>query len=76
MVLDLRKHNGMKKQPFDDKRIQERIETRVSGKLRIALHLYMEDNETTASEALRDGLRAIGQKYFAEIKAGRRPKNN
>lgn len=63
----------MKKQPFDDKRIYERIETRLRGKLRTALHLYMEDNECSASEAMRDGIRVLCRKQLDEIKTGRKP---
>jgi hypothetical protein len=63
----------MKKRPFTKSAIPERLSTQLQGKLRTALYLYMEDNETTAAETLKDGVRVLCHKQLEDIRKGRTP---
>ncbi len=64
---------GVKKGAFKPSPFPERIETKLKGNLRTALYLYMEDNETTASETLKGGIRVLCRRQLDEIKQGRKP---
>lgn len=64
---------GKPKKKFSASPFPERMECRPKGKLRTAIYLYMEDNETTASETLIDGIRVLCQKQLEDIRKGRLP---
>lgn len=64
----------MQRKSYNAELLQEKFEVHLKGKLRKALYLYAEDNETTFAEALRDGVRVLCQRQFSEISKGRKPK--
>lgn len=72
--LYLPKHCVMKKRPFNPEQNMEAVRIQIKGKLRIQLYLYMEDNDCTLSEALRDGIRVVTAKQGEDFKKGRKPK--
>jgi hypothetical protein len=60
----------MKKRPFNPEQNMEAVRLQIKGKLRIQLYLYMEDNDCTLSEALRDGIRVVTAKQGEDFKKG------
>lgn len=63
----------MIKKPFNPEKVVEIKRFKIGGRLRVQLYLYMEDNDCTISEAIRDGIRAITASQAEQYKKGRRP---
>lgn len=66
----------MKKKPFNPDKLSEIVRMQLQGRLRVQLYLYMEDNDCTLSEAIRDGIRIATNKQHEDYKKGRRPKTD
>lgn len=63
----------MIKRPFNPDKIKEDIHFQLKGTLRIRIYLYMEDNDCTMSEAIRDCIRVSTTRQEDERKKGRKP---
>lgn len=63
----------MQRKKYNPDVIQEKFEVHLKGRLRKAIYLYAEDNETTFAEALRDGIRVLCQRQLSELAKGRKP---
>jgi len=66
---------SMPRKKYDNTILQEKFEVHLKGRLRKALYLYAEDNNTTLAGAIRDAVRVLCFKQLKEVAKGREPKS-